>query len=333
MTVEIAALARAANIELPVVAKRQRQPDAQQEAKHIAAIAKATDPTRARQAYAKWLADAGDALGPLALVGQASVAIRAREKKLLEKQAAKLVGPLAQWIAKEWIEPTWQRGFIDAIELRIENPMGITGTEVLRTLLGHPSARLLRDIRIAANRDVGGHTDDYQPLIDVLVETRKPVSLREFAVSGVYGSPCGDVSRVWTAFPDLTHFSAFGAEITLGAIEAPNLKYIRIDLLNADGEVFQAISAANAAKLEMLIYPALDAAAQISALAPVLRGRFRKLKTLAFNGVMNPEPLVAALLASPTAKRVTQLSLWNTKLSKKALTRLKAAFGKALDLS
>jgi hypothetical protein len=333
MTVDVAALARAASIELPVVAKVQRQPDVQQEAKHIEAIAKATDPTRARQAYAKWLADAGDALGPLAIVGQASVATKARERKLLEKHAAKLVGPLAQWIAKEWIEPTWQHGFIDAVDFRVEKPMGITGAEVLRALLGHPSARLLRDIRISANRDIGGYRDDYQPLIDVLVETRKPVSLRELAISGVYGSHCGDVSSVWTAFPDLTDFSAFGAEITLGAIEAPNLKYIRIDLMNADAAVFEAISAANAAKLEALIYPPLDAAAHISALAPVLRGRFRKLKTLAFNGVMNPEPLVSALLESPTAKRVTQLSLWKTKLSKKASTRLEATFGKALDLS
>lgn len=332
MNVDIAALARAANIELPVVAK-PKQLDAKQEAKHIEAIAEATDPTRARQAYAKWLADAGDALGSLAIVGQASVAMKAREKTLLEKHAAKLIGPLAPWIAKAWIEPTWQRGFIDAIELRVEEPMGITGKEVLRTLLEHPSARMLRDIRLAANRDVGGYSDDYQPLIDLLVETRKPVSLREFAVSGVYGSPCGDVSGLWSAFPDLTDFWAFGASITLGAIEAPNLKSIRIDLMNADAEVFEAISAANAAKLGILVYPSFDAAEQVSALAPVLDGRFPKLETLAFNGVMNPEPLVEALLKSSIAKHVTQLSLWNTKLSKKASTRLKAAFGKALDLS
>jgi uncharacterized protein (TIGR02996 family) len=320
---DIAALARAANIELP---KGKRAVDAAGEKKLLDAVAKAIDPTAARAAYAKWLAERGDAVGMLAAVGHARLEMAAREKQLLSKHADTLLGPLAAWIERGWIEPTWEHGFITAAELRFEGLMGVHGPDVLQTFVEHPSARLLRDIRITAHQTHRYERDNYQPLIDCLVDMRRPLALRELAVAGVYGSPCGDVSAVWAAFPQLEGFWAFGNALTLGEIVAPNLERMRVNLMTVEDRVLEAICAARAPKLRSLVIGGLEAK-QIELLA---LERFPKLDTIAFDGIMKADAVVDAVLDSKIAKKLKQFSMWNCTLSKAAKARLLKQFPKAL---
>jgi hypothetical protein len=329
---DLATLARAANIDLPRVAK-PRAIDPIDELLHLATIAAESDPTAAKQAYARWLAEHGDPLGALALAGGAYTAMKQREEKLLAKHAAKLVGELAPWIEKGWLDVTWERGFLDRVEVRVEKAMGITGAAVMRALLAHPSARLLREIRIAGNTSASGWRDDFQELVDVLVETGTPVALRELAIAGVFGAECGDVSRVWNAFPALRDFWAWGMSITLGTIDAPALESMRFELGSLSDDNIESIAGARAPKLDTLILQGLELPSQLAALKPIFDAKtFPKLTTLVFSGVVeHGDKLVDAVLASKIAPRLKQLSLWNCELSKAAAKRLAARFPDAIS--
>ncbi len=251
---QLAGLAKQGGIALPKPPAKPKKIDAAAEAKLIDAIARAPGDAKARHAYATFLAEHGDPLGMLALVGQARSELVRQERELLHKHAAVLLGPLAAWIDKNWITAAWKDGYLDDIDVDIRDRIGITGTEVMKTILEHPSGNRLRVLRISGNATPGGYRDAPQELIDAVVDVA-PASLRELAVAGTFGSPCGDVSAVWEALPKLTEFWAFGAEIKLGTFKAPALKNLRIQLMTVSDEVFDAIENASLPKLEQLALP------------------------------------------------------------------------------
>jgi hypothetical protein len=214
--------------------------------------------------------------------------------------------------------------------VRFQDTRGVRADRVLRTFVEHPSARLLREIRISANQVRRYGRDDYQPLIDCLVDMRRPLALRELAVSGIFGSPCGDVSAVWEAFPRITRFDAYGSQLAIGAVVAPNLEDMRLTLMSFDG-VTEAIVNAQAPKLRTLVLGYFDANAAAT-LGPILDGnRFPALHTLCFDSIDEADSLVDVVLESRITKQLTQFSLWKSTLSKQTKTRLLKAFPKALD--
>jgi len=161
-----------------------------------------------------WLQQQGDPRGQLIglVLGESSRKVTAEVAKLLREHRDYLLGPLAQ-IPDAGDEPVfeWRWGFIHRAQLDRDV---IGDDEPVRTLLLHPSARFLVELRA----DGLG-----QPAIDTLAATA-PATLRALHV----GATDVDLTRLWPAVPELRRLTIAGERLELGTLALPQLAQLRL---------------------------------------------------------------------------------------------------------
>ena len=224
----------------------------------IAAIAAAPDELEPRLAYARWLVEQGDPLGPIALVGEEEEWLAKREQRLFDEHRVAWLGELRLWLGGEWLQTTWKDGFIDAAVINAPPAAVVSGREIVRSVVEHPSARLLRDLHLAR---------EPQALVDALVELERPRALRRLVVDGT-----ADVSALWRAFPQLDACSLYGPSVTVGVIDAPELRRLYVDLDGGTDAIVAALCTARAPKLVSLeLGHASDEVIEALLEAPIVR--------------------------------------------------------------
>jgi len=139
------------------------------------------------------------------------------------------------------------------------------------------------------------------------------------------GMTCGDVSKVWSAFPKLTLFSAFGSDIEFGEIVAPELDHLGATIGKLTPEIVGSVVATHAPKLTSLRLGYMDVSL-LGALRPILSGKtFPKLVDLQFTATDNADAIAEAVLKS--ALKLDTFAMWSSELGKPMLAKLRARFG------
>jgi len=245
------------------------------------------DDLKASLVYADWLQSRGDPRGELITVQHArrmadSPALAKREEQLLSSLGATFFGPLAPLLETGEVAVSWQLGFLKKIRVGregYESRLDVAST--LRQLLALPLAQHVREIAVGLCEFTDGDEVDLQPAIDLLLELKPPTVTK--LVLGDFEFPdqidlsmanVGDCTGLSAAYPQLESLRLQGREVTLGAIELPELR----DFTFVTGGLgaMEEIAAARWPKLERLELWFGDeqygCTADLDGLAPILAG-------------------------------------------------------------
>lgn len=229
--------------------------------------------------YADWLQQQGDVRGELAVIQARRAAspkdkkLRAAEQKLLWDQRAHFWGPLAVYVEKHSSLPmengaiaaTWRQGFIDVLELSAHDswsdkdaPSVPKAEELIRQLPNVPSAKFLRELTIAKPvvNDEYAFANSIKALIAVLpsLPMLRRLTLGKFSYedSELSWSHLGNLDALWPLAKQLEYLKIKAGSMTLGKIDAPKLRELRIETGGLDRKAIAAIVTARLPALETL---------------------------------------------------------------------------------
>ncbi len=168
-----------------------------------ASIDEAPDDAERYWIYGDWLESQGDPRGQVIAAARTS---RKRERALLEKYGAQLLGPLARIKGAPGAAPLrWRYGFIERARLRRRSATPSLA-EQIELLLAHPSARFLRHLSLRTP-DHGDDTPGYRQVLE-LAARRAPRTLASLAL-GEGGESIGDLGDALGALPSLRALCLF----------------------------------------------------------------------------------------------------------------------------
>ena len=329
-----------------------------------AQIRKNPDDDDAYLVYADWLQAQGDPRGELITV-QHRLAASPKDKALkkaetdllkaygehfLPKKFAEMMGAKKErYLNDGRCEVSWRNGFVRGARVGRENeddsPYPLQ--ELVTELLGHPSAKFLRELTIGS---LGIYDEyDFGVVVKAIIKA-KPAGVRTLFLadysseySELSWSHLGDLSKLWEAMPALEELTLRSGSMKLGAISLPQLRSLKIITGGLDKKNVQAICAAKWPSLESLhLYFGTDnygGNCSIKDVAPILEGTsFPKVKHL---GLMNSELTDKICAALPGAKILARLETLDLSLGTMsdagaaALAENRAAFKKLkkLDVS
>lgn len=232
-----------------------------------AAIEADLDNPEAYLVYGDWLQAQGDRRGELialqhaasAASGEKAKELKKSEAALLRKLKPQLLGELAK--SEKVLKLSWQRGFLHAARIALDYDFEGDGmTDLTRALLALPSARFLQELTFGLFDFEGGN--NYQPVIDLLVEVGQPKTLRSLFIGDfdypdeteMSWSHVGDTSKLYGAFPGLRRLvlQGGGEKIALGEIVLPELRHFEMRSGGLGVKVVRSIAGARWPKIEHL---------------------------------------------------------------------------------
>lgn len=286
------------------------------------------DDAQAYLVYADWLQGQGDPRGELMALQHAmatdpakKASAQAAEKKLLEKNKAALLGPIAK-NADCFPTVEWRYGFLRKVKVGLDYEMyedGLRLEKLLKQLLAHPSARFLEELVLGPESFEGDL--NYQACIDLLVKHGGPKTLRSLFFGDFTYEDCevswshlGNLSKLYAAFPRLRSLTIHTGSRTLGKIVLPELREFRLQTGGLDRQAIQDICNAKWPRLERLEIwfgnHSYGAEGTVKDLEPILAAQ--GLPNLKHLGLMNAEftdDIAVALAGSKVLAQLETLDL------------------------
>ncbi len=181
------------------------------------AVRESPDDDEAIRAYADWLTTNNDPRGAV-MRGERDIG------SLVEEHPAMFLGPLAFGVGlADGIEVTWRRGFWDSVTVERDpdesDPLVEPASRIVRELVGHPSALLLRRLVVRA--------PDIADVADVLADG-EVLPLRELYVEVAGGGLLGTWGATWPRIPGLTHLTMRGDAVQVGEMALVQLEHLAI---------------------------------------------------------------------------------------------------------
>jgi uncharacterized protein (TIGR02996 family) len=286
-----------------------------------AAILADPDAPHSYAVYADWLAERDDPHGELIAVQLAleqtptDPALLARDAELHREHDVTWLNHLTVWPMRP-VAVEWRRGFVHtaAIQTSYEsNESAMT----YRALAELPIARFARELRLGVACSYNGRGDADISIIEALRDAPLPV-VRKLALD------CFDFELSWTHVGDLSLASAAlrplealevtAGSVTLGAIDLPNLRSLRIETGGLGADVLHSIAAAAWPNLESLVLylgtPDYGGSCTPADVVALLDGaNLPRLTTLALcNGTFGDE-LAELVTRAPILPRLRHLDL------------------------
>jgi uncharacterized protein (TIGR02996 family) len=275
--------------------------------------------------YADWLQSRGDPRGELIVFQHQGTTREADE--LLESQRELFLGSFATFAperdgntdkaaSRSVLELEWELGFIQSAHIGWETysrkrPDAVAAQ--LREFLALPSCRFLKHLKlgpIPASR-----TMDFRVLLDVLVEARRPRTLRTLFAGDrgrwdLADTAIGPIADVLATFPNLRNVSLQGGHVRIGAIAHAGLRGFGVQTTRLDRAGLDDICSAVWPRLDRLELTLGDGNCSLSDLAPLLSGaNLPSLRHLALVQCGFADKLVAALPTSKLLARLASLDL------------------------
>lgn len=275
------------------------------------------------QVYADFLQERGDPRGELIALevkaasgdlGAASAAGR-----LFGKHEDRFVGPMGDY--DEQLALSWRMGFVETARLSLtydDREQGISGVELVRTLLSHPSAMFLKELTLGTF-DFEGE-NDYSEMLELLSDRPRP-ALRKLFVGDtqpdeqeISWTRAGDLSPLSEVAPNLASLKVRAGSMTLGGLELPRLKELVLETGGLSKASFQSVSDADWPELESLeIWFGSDsygAECKVGDLEALLTGkRLPRLKRLGLRNAEFGDDLASALAGSKLLGQIEELDL------------------------
>lgn len=286
-----------------------------------AAIAADPEARGGYEVYADWLAQRGDPRGELIAV-QLAREDRPLDAWLAKRETELLVDHGGTWLGgldgPSWpgppIEVEWERGFVTSAII----PTGYQSEDAAftyRAFAALPSAALVRELALGVACTYGGGGEDDVSILEALHDCPLPIvkklALREFEHQ-ISWTHVGDISIAGLGYLDELHISA--GRITLGAIDLPRLRRLRLESGGLRAHVLASVTSARWPMLEELdVYigtPDYGGTCTLNDVLPILAGT--NLPRVTSLGVRNSpfaDELVARLVDAPILPRLTSLDL------------------------
>lgn len=318
--------------------------------KLAAAIEAAPDAPDAYLVYGDWLGTHDDPLGELVAV-QARLAesprdraLRAKQTELLDRHARAWLGPFAD---EDGFDGRWRWGFLEAVELGVDEPCTMDPEDALAALLRLPTARFLRELTFGDFGEeeelaYGGEGVDYGDLVAAMTKAALPKTLRLVAFepkrARLGAVTLGDVTPLLAKVPQLEDLSLKAGSIALSRVNLPELRRLHIATRAPSRALVRAIASGRWPKLERLVlsFGKRFGDATLADLAPLFDGAATPALThLGLPKSPATDDLVARLLDAPILPRLTSIDLSGGTLSHigaRALIAAKAALAHLEDL-
>ncbi|MGC4116130.1 MAG: TIGR02996 domain-containing protein [Myxococcales bacterium] len=288
-----------------------------------AAIAENPDDLARWQVYADFLQERGDPRGELVALeikaASGDLEAAAAAGRLFGKHEDLFAGPMADY--DEQLTLGWKMGFVESARMGLtyeDHESGISGVDLVRTLLTHPSALFLRSLTLGTFNFEGDN--DYSQMLEALFERPRP-ALRSVFVGDtqpdeqeISWTRAGDLSRLSEVARNLKKLKVRAGSMTLGALDLPKLEELVLETGGLSKASFQAVSDAHWPSLERLeLWFGSDnygAECRAEDLADLLGGvRLPKLKKLGLRNAEFTDALMPALASSKLLAQVEELDL------------------------
>lgn len=184
-----------------------------------------------RLVYGDWLQAHDDPLGELIArqLARASEpgnsALEQAAASYLREHASALFGPLAEYLDTV-VRPVWRGGFIDAATLGRprDDPESYEGAILLKWLLEHRTAMLLRELELQPFDYYSWGRDQLRTLLAVVLERPRPL-LRRLSV-GVDDGPgeLGELAQLDELLPNLEVLELRVRSVTIERLRHPTLR-------------------------------------------------------------------------------------------------------------
>jgi uncharacterized protein (TIGR02996 family) len=317
-----------------------------------AAILADLDAAAPYSVYADWLEQQGDPRGELIQVQLARETssdpeLETRERELLAAHANAWLGGLLDYPLGpvDPVEVTWRRGFVHGATVKTSYQSD-DAAFLYRNLASRPVARFLRDLCLGAACSHHGDPPDDVSILEALRDCPLP-ALRSLSIDclgrELSWTHVGDVSIANASLRELESLEIVTGRMTLGEIDLPNLRTLRLETGGLPAHVLESIAAASWPALETLvIFFGTDnygGTCTEQHVRPILEGaNLPRLTTLALcNGTFADElvPLVARSAILPRLRRLDLSKGTMGADGAKTLLRHARAFThlEALDLS
>ncbi len=293
--------------------------------RYESAITEAPDSVDGYAAYGQWLSKHDDPLGELVSVQLAlrkkarDTALLAKQRDLLDRHASAWLGALA---SDEGFEAEWRWGFLEVVELGVDERCAMDGVDALTSLFRLPTARFLRELTLG---DFGGEedpTEDFSPLVQAMVKSPPPKTLRRLVIDPkrvrLSSIEMGEMGPLLAQLQQLEELSVRAAVVGLGKIDLPELLRFKL-VTRATKAVVRSIATARWPKLSNLVigFGKTAGGATLVDLAPIFDGTTTpSLTHLGLRGLPFADEVVLKLRGSKILPRLRSLDL-----SRGALTR------------
>jgi hypothetical protein len=232
---------------------------------------------------------------------------------MLERYQYNPLGDNTAWrwgyLEKLWISTKLERSSMHdgkLAELEVD--------EALDGLLGHPSARFLRELTVGI---VSYEDNGYGRILKVIGKHQLP-TLRTLILGDFYSeetelnwSQIGDVTPLYKAAPNLESLTLRSGGIKLGTIDLPKLKELHILTGELDKAAFKSIATAKWPSLERItLQLGEELAFKIAELQPIFDGKlFPKLKHLGLGNSPQGDEIAQAIAVSKIAPQLESIDM------------------------
>jgi uncharacterized protein (TIGR02996 family) len=290
------------------------------------AIDDALDDAEAYVIYADWLQAHGDPRGELIVLQQQNKTTAAN--KLIEQNKQHFYGKLAD--ARDMLEAyeysplgrttTWRWGYLETIWLSNKHERfngdlpEIDVDEALGWILGHPSARFVRELTVGiVNFEDNGYDGIAKAIGNHPMPTLRKLILGDFhsEETELNWSNMGNVQPMYKALPNLESLTLRSGSMALGKIELPNLKELIVITGGFDVGSLQSICQARWSKLERLsLQLGSDNKFTVKDLQPIFDAKaFPSVKHLGLGNTAISDAICTALVNSKIAAQLEFLDL------------------------
>jgi uncharacterized protein (TIGR02996 family) len=300
--------------------------------------------------YADWLQSQGDPRGELAALQHALITDPGQSKKVERSTAALFKERRAYFLPPRWTEMLrkrpgkgkheagycaveWRCGFIHRARVgRNSNKPPYTVRELTAMLLAHPSARLLCELEIGG-LGVKDELHDYSDVLQVISEARLP-ALRRLVLAYLDPGQCepefakvGDVSTLATALPGVEQLALRGGDLAFDeGVSFECLTELDLESPLTLEKTMRALAqhtlrAPRLAALTLRFNRRTGNARAAESLFAAL-AESESLTRLGLVECENASELLAALLKSPLAGKLRELSLAGGTLTDNQSSRL-----------
>jgi uncharacterized protein (TIGR02996 family) len=217
-----------------------------------AALLADPEPRAGYEVLADWLVEQGDPHGELIAVQLAredrpeDMALIARERALLEAHEAGWLGGLAEHGLVPSPTVAWRRGFVDRAHLPT-TPQSDDSAHAYRDLIASPVALLLRELELGIGCSYGGNPPDDVAALQALCAAPPPL-LRALTLGNfehqLSWTHVGDVSAANAALARLEELTISAGRMTLGAVDLPRLRRLRLESGGLRAHVLRSIARA-----------------------------------------------------------------------------------------
>jgi uncharacterized protein (TIGR02996 family) len=259
--------------------------------------------------------------GPL-VAHQERAALATEAARLLEREAAALLGPLA---GARGLELEWDRGFLRAALIEGGFATG-DAEQLLWELLRHPSARLLRELTIRP----GWYRSDYRLMLDLLLLHASPgPPLSLLALGNGPHDAVGDLRGLDEAYPDLEELVVWSDnQLELGDLRLPRLRRLAIRTVNLRLPTLTTVIDGTWPELgELELWFGAQSECTLADLELLLDGTVQlpRLRELRLRGVRFADELCERLVRSWHAPTLELLDLSDSALTDRGAARLAAS--------